>query len=145
MTRQVDLFSFVFWKNWRHRKFLSKLTGLWNQDAILVAFFFKRRRPITCCSKWEIGNPASVLILTYTFLSWLWGFDKTWIGPLLFATTVYYIDNKLLHNFDAKVYIILKHPILSCTCPVGSGWVSRYLLCKPYRLILMRSTHFFFN
>ena len=28
MIPQVELFSFVFWKNWRHQKYISKLTDL---------------------------------------------------------------------------------------------------------------------
>ena len=28
MVPQIDLFSFVFWENWRHQKYISKLTDL---------------------------------------------------------------------------------------------------------------------
>ena len=31
MITHVELFLFVFWKNWRHQKEISKLTDLWRQ------------------------------------------------------------------------------------------------------------------
>ena len=47
MIHHVDLFSFVFWKNWRHQKVLSKLTDLY-QRAFLKCHYFQ----IPALKKW---------------------------------------------------------------------------------------------
>ena len=33
MVSQVELFSFIFWKNWRHQRDISELTDLYNQPT----------------------------------------------------------------------------------------------------------------
>ena len=40
MVPQVELFSFVFWENWRHQKDISKLTDLYDTSGRLVFIRF---------------------------------------------------------------------------------------------------------
>ena len=57
MVPQVELFSFVFWENWRHQKVISKLT-----DLYLPFFEILGRKVWKCgCAVKHVLNKMSLL------------------------------------------------------------------------------------
>ena len=51
MVLQVELFSFVFWENWRNQKDISKLTDLyWEHSVVPELLFFLLVKGFQCCN-----------------------------------------------------------------------------------------------
>ena len=112
MVPQVELFSFVFWENWRHQKDISKLTDLYYctryyAETLLFAFAKKGNSVQS-----KMFNFASQLMVKSCILAKRWtknwglkknpAFSKVWLNP---SFLVFYLRRYRLFLFRSTYFV----------------------------------------
>ena len=95
LGRNTEIFSFVFWFNWRHPKVILKLSDLYR--PLLYA-----KMTIWLCSFWKMFNPGSIL---HAIWPWNW---KVWTK----------VPKKLLkdkHFLSKLIWSVLRYTMKTLT------------------------------